>query len=304
MLWLISGTRAEDDRFKAHWPINTRVLAETPKVDRPQVDSSHVATRKAGGDSLLAHFELLHSIVMAATLPFQVSCPLLALPGEVRLEVYRYLFEGAQLAVESTHPAGSPCGFTICSCFFPWHILQTCKKLRSEALPYLLASTSLEVSSTMVKATKIPSAYLSIIPKAVVLDAKAFSNMPLQLHLFSSLRSLELRNITIWCKYHDEAYLQSEEGDESMFGLAMFNLSRISNSLAELCLVTRQFSIRLHCQFVVSSFTQQTIVGSSLETSSYIDKFKHAVIDVDSKTVLQKSKGPSMTSRNHWAGFY
>jgi hypothetical protein len=200
---------------------------------------------------------------MAAALPFQVSCPLLTLPGEIRLEVYRYLFEGAQLTLESAHPAGVPCGFTICSCLFPWHVLHTCKMLRSEALPYLLAATTLEVSGTMVKATKIPSSYLSVIPKAVVLDAKAFSNMPLQLDLFGGLRILELRNITIWCKYHDEAYLQSEEGDESMYGLAMFNLSRISNLLVELCMPSdRPFGIRLFCQYVVSSLTQQTIVSA------------------------------------------
>lgn len=116
----------------------------------------------------------------------------------------------------------------------------------------------------MVKAAKIPSPYLSAIPKAVVLDAKAFSNMPFQLDLFHGLRFLELRNITIWCKYHDEAYLQSEEGDESMYGLAMFNLSRISNVLVELCMRSdRTFEIRLLCQYVVSSFTQQTIVSAT-----------------------------------------
>jgi hypothetical protein len=110
---------------------------------------------------------------------------------------------------------------------------------------------------------KLFHTYLSVIPKAVVLDAKAFSNMPLQLDLFGGLRILELRNITIWCKYHDEAYLQSEEGDESMYGLAMFNLSRISNLLVELCMPSdRPFGIRLFCQYVVSSLTQQTIVSA------------------------------------------
>ena len=200
--------------------------------------------------------------IMAARLLSQTPCPLLAIPGEVRLEVYRYLFEGAQLSVEPANPTGSHCGFTICSCAFPWHILHTCKKLRYEALPYLLSVTTLEVSSTLVNATKIPSSYLSLIPRAVVLDAKAFTNMPFQLDLFKSLKLLELRNITIWCKYHDEAYLESPEGDECMYGLAMFNLGRISNLLVDLCTeLERPFGIRLCCLYVVSSLTHETIVS-------------------------------------------
>lgn len=198
---------------------------------------------------------------MTTCLPSQLSCPLLAVPVEVRMVVYCYLFEEAQLSVESAHPTGSPCGFTICSCAFPWHILRTCKKLRYEAMPYLLAATTLEVSGTMAKAARIPSSYLSMIPRAVVLDAKAFTNMPLQLDLFRSLKLLELRNITVWCKYHDEAYLESAEGDESMYGLAMFNLSRINSLLVELCTGSgRSFGIRLCCQFVVSSLTHETMV--------------------------------------------
>lgn len=199
---------------------------------------------------------------MATTLPFQIPCPLLAVPGEVRMEVYRHLFEGAQLSVESIHPIGPPCGFRICSCAFQWHILHTCKKLRDEALPYLLSATSLEVSNTMVKAVKIPASYLSVIPRAVILDAKAFTTMPLHLDLFASLKLLELRNITIWCKYHDEAYLESAEGDESMYGLAMFNLGRISSLLVDLCMSPRRpFEIKLCCQYVVSSLTHETIVS-------------------------------------------
>ena len=31
---------------------------------------------------------------------------------------------------------------------------------------------------------------------------------------------------------------------------------------------------------------------------------KHAVIDVDTKAVLHKSKGPTIRDRNAWAGFY
>lgn len=266
------------------------------KVERWIVQFRYTSLRSSLCSSILlpvtttSVFILLRSIAMAATLLFQVSCPLLAVPGEIRLEVYRYLFDGAQLSIESAHPTGSPCGFTICSCAFPWHILRTCKKLRSEALPYLLAATTLEVASTMVKAANIPSSYLSAIPRAVVLDAKAFTNTPFQLDVFTSLKLLELRNITIWCKYHDEAYLESEEGDESMYGLAMFNLSRISNLLVELCTgLDRPFGIRLCCQYVVSSLTHETI---------------HAVIDVDSKAVLHKSRGPSIKSRNNWAGFY
>jgi hypothetical protein len=199
---------------------------------------------------------------MAATLPFHVSCPLLAVPAEVRMEVYRHLFEGAQLSVESVHPTGPPCGLSICSCAFPWHIVHTCKKLRNEALPYLLSATTLELSNTMVKAARIPSSYLSVIPRAVILDAKSFTNIPFQLELFASLKLLELRNIRIWCKYHDEAYLESSEGDESMYGLAMFNLGRISTLLVELYVGSgRTCGIKLCCQYVVSSLTHETIVS-------------------------------------------
>ena len=199
---------------------------------------------------------------MAATLRTPVACPLLAVPIEVRLGVYQYLFDGALLCTNSGRSSGSSCGHTVCSCAFPWQILGTCKQLRSEGLPYLLAATTLEFSSTMVNMAKIPSSYLSIIPKAIVLDAKAFSKLPLQLELLKELKVLELRNITIWCKYHDETYLDSEDGNESMYELAMFNLGRTSTSLVELCMRPgRTFSMRLCCQYVVSSLQNATIVS-------------------------------------------
>lgn len=227
---------------------------------------------------------------MTSTTVSAPRCGFLHLPYEIRTEVYSYLFEAAQLSIEAVHATSPHCGYTICSCAFPWHISHTCRQLRAEALPYLLAATTLEVSSSLVKATIIPPPYLSAIPRAVVLDAKAFSSQPFKLDSFNSLKTLELRNITIWCKYHDEAYFESKEGDESMFGLAMFNLNRISNLLTALCdEVERDFKILLCCQYVVNSLTHETI---------------HAVIDVDSKAVLHKTRGPTIRDRNAWAGFY
>jgi hypothetical protein len=137
-----------------------------------------------------------------ATTSDQKSTPFgfLDLPTEIRIEVYQHLFEAARLSIEAAHVTSQHCGFNICSCAFPWHIINTCRRLRQEALPYLLAATTLTVSSTLTRANLIPAAYLSAIPRAVVLDAKAFSAEPFQLERFVSLRTLELRNITIWCK--------------------------------------------------------------------------------------------------------
>lgn len=199
---------------------------------------------------------------MTAILPSQLACPLLAIPGEVRLGIYQYLFDGAKLCIESCHSSDSPCGRTVCSCAFPWHILGTCRQLRREALPYLLAATTLEVSRTIVNVAKILSSYLPSIPKIVVLDVAAFSKLPLELEALKNLKVLELRNITIWCKYYDEAYMDSEYGDRSMYRLAMFNLGRTSASLVEICTKPgRPFNIRLGCQYVVSSLQNATIVS-------------------------------------------
>ncbi|KIV93649.1 hypothetical protein PV10_04845 [Exophiala mesophila] len=140
-------------------------------------------------------------------------------------------------------------------------------------------------------ASNIPRALLSTIPRVVISNApRSWSKSPLQLDMFDSLKILELRNITIWCQYHDDEYLKSLEGDECMMGLALFNLNRISPQLTQLCADgQRKFHILLSCQFVASSMTGETI---------------QAVIDIDQRKVLHKSSGPAIRDRHAWAGFY
>ncbi|KAJ9613035.1 hypothetical protein H2200_002976 [Cladophialophora chaetospira] len=140
------------------------------------------------------------------------------------------------------------------------------------------------------KSTPEP-ALLSAIPRVVVEDTVRYWNQQaLDLNPFHGLKTLELRNIIIWCKYHDEAYLQSTEGDDCMLQLALFNLNRIHPDLKRICAASdRSFEILLWCQYVVSSSTHETI---------------HAVIDVDKQVVLRKFKGPANRDRNAWAGFY
>lgn len=187
----------------------------------------------------------------------------LDLPPEVRIKIYQNLFESAQLSIESPHPNNSPCGLSICSCDFPFHILSTCHQLQIEASAYLLASTTLQLGNRFDKTFLLPESYLASIPRVVILNAEAFSKQSLHLDKLKSLRILELRNITIWCKYHDETYLESPEGEEAMLGLALFNLNRISGQLTMLCRrMDRKFKILLCCQFVVSSLTHETIVRS------------------------------------------
>lgn len=194
------------------------------------------------------------------------ACPLLALPMEIRIQIYQFLFASALISIDPPHlycPHIPLCGFTICSCSFPWQIVNTCRQLRYEALPYLLAATTLEVSTTLDRAIVLPRIYLRGVSRAVVLNAKAFFSRPLQFELFHSLRVLELRNITVWCKYHDKEYLESEAGSESMFGLAMFNLHRTNSDWTLLRnQPKRPFNIHLCCQYVVSSLTDETIVRS------------------------------------------
>jgi len=189
-------------------------------------------------------------------------CHLLDLPTEIRVAIYQYLFLAAQLSVGAAHLANVPCGFSICSCDFPWHITRTCRQLRDEATPYLLASSTLQLSSRLEKTRLFPTIYLETIPRAVVLDAKSFSNQLVLLAQMHGLRALELRNITVWCQYLDEAYFETEDGAECMYTLAMFNLKRISNVLTSLCNGDRRlFKVLVCCQFVVQSGTQETIVS-------------------------------------------
>lgn len=186
---------------------------------------------------------------------------LLDLPAEIRIEIYRHLFDAAQLSLEGVDPGTRHCGSPICSCAFPYHILNTCQQLRNEATTYLLAATTLQVSGSLENLNQLPSKYISAITRAVVLNTESFSKAPLQLDSLLTLKTLELRNITVWCKYHDEFYLQTPEGDECMLALALFNLGRISSRFTTLYAdTTRPYNILLCCQFVVSSMTDETIV--------------------------------------------
>ena len=139
----------------------------------------------------------------------------------------------------------------------------TCRRLRQECLPYLLENTTLRVASTPEKAYLLPTAYLPSIPKAVILNVESYFRKPLDLARLTSLRTLELRNIAVWCQYHDEEYLLGEDGEEVMLNLAKFNLRRISIPIHQLCSSKdRTFNILLHCRYVVTSATQETLVSS------------------------------------------
>jgi hypothetical protein len=187
---------------------------------------------------------------------------LLELPMEIRVEIYQHLFKSARLSIEPVHPSVSHCRYSVCSCRFPWHIINTCHQFRQEALGYLLAATTLQIANVPTKAKLLPPAFLSAIPRAVIMSVESYSKSPLDLRSFGSLRKLELRNIAVWCQYHDEEYLCSEDGDEVMFNLAMFNLKRNSVHLHQLCNdQDRLFNILLHCRYVVSSVKHKTLVG-------------------------------------------
>lgn len=196
----------------------------------------------------------------ASSSPIECS-GLLDLPTEIRIEIYRHLFAAAQLSLEGGHPDSWHCGSSICLCAFPYHLVNTCRQLRHEAAPYLLGATTLQVKHSLENVDRLPPRYVSEITRAVMLNVGSFSKSPMQLGSFLALKTVELRNITVWCKYHDEAYLESHEGDDCMIGLALFNLGRISPHFTQLCAdTTRSFKILLCCQYVVSSMTDETIV--------------------------------------------
>jgi len=139
--------------------------------------------------------------------------------------------------------------------------------LREEATPHLPAAITLQVNGTLENLKRLPSKYVPSIERALVMNTESVSKAPLQLDMLSALKTLELRNITVWCKYHDEAYLQSQEGDECMIALALFNLGRISSRFTVLLTdTTRPYNILLCCQFVVSSMTDETIVWNAALT--------------------------------------
>jgi hypothetical protein len=78
------------------------------------------------------------------------------------------------------------------------------------------------------------------------------------------LQVLELRNITVWCKYHAESFFLDDELSSSiMHDLALYSINRISPSLTKLVEdKQRAYRVRLFCQFVVSSASYDTIVVS------------------------------------------
>jgi hypothetical protein len=189
------------------------------------------------------------------------SLGLLDLPAEVRIEVYSHLFRGSTLSVEPAFPAVSHCGFTICPCQFHRAILDTCRQLRREAFSYLLASTTLQLATTSHKLDLFPPQFIPNIPRIVILNVGQFLKRPLNFDEFRGLRVLELHNIAIWCRYHEEADFSGDDGAMLMLNLAIFNVKRHGAALALLCAdIQRSFKILLFCRFVISSACQQTLV--------------------------------------------
>jgi hypothetical protein len=188
----------------------------------------------------------------------------LDLPTEVRLEIYRHLFDSSKLSCQTPHATYPACGYKICTCLFPHEITKASRQLRSETLRMLLSATTLQVAGSFASMLTMPDSYLEFVNAAVVLDAKLFSLRPFQLEHLSSLKVLELRNITVWCKFYDEVFLESPAADDAMYGMALFNLQRTGRSLLQLCEGVRPFAVRLCCQFVVNSLSDETIVSHGL----------------------------------------
>ncbi len=200
---------------------------------------------------------------MAFLSPSPSAVGFLDLPAEIRIEIYHRLFEAAQIVVPASHLVTTSLKtLVLCSGGFQKRFLETCWTIRNEALQYLLAATTLHISQPLDQACPIPPYYLENIPRLVVSDAKSFSSQEFKADRLPGLQVLELRNITIWCKYHSESFfLEDELGSPTMFGLAQYNLDRISPSLTRLTRKRqRTFKIRLFCQFVVSSDSHGTIV--------------------------------------------
>jgi hypothetical protein len=187
----------------------------------------------------------------------------LDLPAEIRIEIYQHLFQSAQIIVPATSLVALPLPPRVCSGGFQRHVLNTCWTIRNEALSYLMAATTLHICQPLDEATPIPPYYLQYIPRLLVSDAKAFSRQPFNADRLPGLQVLELRNITIWCKYHAESFfLDDELGSSTMYDLALYNINRISPSLTKLVEdKQRAYRVRLFCQFVVSSASYDTIVS-------------------------------------------
>lgn len=188
-------------------------------------------------------------------------CGLLTLPLEIRVEIYRYLFDSAELRIDNNTTKCLQCASSVCCCAFPCHALQICRQIRYEAMPHLFSAATLRVSGTFARTGRLPDQYMSKIPRLIVQDPGSFSKAMIDIDQLYNLKVLELHNIAIWCKYHDEAFLESPAADESMVGLALFNLTRISGQLKRLCSGRGStFQILLYCQYVVSSSADRTIV--------------------------------------------
>ena len=157
--------------------------------------------------------------MLEVVLPVSMSS-IFDLPAEVRIEIYQHLFTSSRLSIEPKYPSVPHCRKPICCCAFPWHIVNTCQKLRHEALPYLLAATTLQINGASDSAGLLPPLYLASIPRAVILNLESYSKRPLELERLSALQALELRNIAVWCHYHDEEYLLGENGEEVMINMA------------------------------------------------------------------------------------
>ena len=187
----------------------------------------------------------------------------LDLPVEIRIDIYRYLFDAAEIMVNGPPFSKDPVPSVICKGGFQRKILDTCWTIRNEAAAYLFAATTLKISQPLDEACPIPPYYLYNIPRLVVTDAKAFSKEQFKADRLPGLQVLELRNITIWCLYHPEEFLlNSEFGDETMLGVTSYNINRISPSLTRLIgEKDRTYKIHLFCQFVVSSDSHETIVS-------------------------------------------
>lgn len=192
----------------------------------------------------------------------------LDLPPEIRFEIYKQLFLSPKLSCElphrDNHPNWATCKYTICTCNFPRHLTSTSRQIRHEALPLLLANTTVEVATCFTRFKSLmPPTYLSQLQHAVVLKPKEFSKVPFELAKLPALKTLELRNITVWCKFYDEYFLESPQADAPMMGMAEFNLNRISPVLVALCRMERTFRILLTCHYVVNSLQDETIVSLS-----------------------------------------
>lgn len=196
---------------------------------------------------------------LAAATPFLLG--FLDFPAEVRIEVYRHLFTSAQLSLEAPHP-NTHCRTSFCCCDFPWHIVNTCQTLRYEALPYLLAVTTLQITAGSGKAALLPALYVESVPRLAILNIGDFAKQPLDLRKLLGLRTLELRNIAVWCHFHDKEYLLSDDANTAMVDMVMFNLKRTSVQLHDLCSSSnRNFNVLLFCRFVISDTKQETLVS-------------------------------------------